>query len=155
MMYSRMVGTRRTRSAAKRANCVRAVAVKGVVLLPMGMTVATIRMSRKLPGAATDCSASSLSGGTALWPGDQIAVIRIVSNPAALASSILAVATAGSALRPSSSAAPMYMLELALAPADRTEAARTQAMRLRDRRYGIGKKGPWKDRPRGQCRNGP
>src|SRR2546423_1419942 len=37
MMYSRMVGTRRATSEAKRANCVRAVAVNGVVLLPTGM----------------------------------------------------------------------------------------------------------------------
>ena len=59
MMYSRIVGTRRTMSAEKRANCVRAVAVSGVVWLPNGMIVATIRMFRKMPAAAIDCSAWS------------------------------------------------------------------------------------------------
>ena len=43
----------------KRANCVRAVAVSGVVRLPAGMIVATIRMFRKSPAAAIDVSASS------------------------------------------------------------------------------------------------
>src|SRR5439155_23118774 len=55
-----------------------------------------------------------------------MAVTRIVSKPAAFASSILAIATAGSAFRPSSSAAPMYMWRLAAAPAGRTSAATAQ-----------------------------
>jgi len=83
--------------------------VSGVVLLPNGITVVTTRMSRKIPAAAIEDSAWSWPGGTALWPGDQTAVIRMVSKPAALASCIFDIATCGSALRPSSSAAPMYI----------------------------------------------
>ena len=132
-MYSRIVGTRRTRSAAKRANCVRAVAVSGVARLPTGITVQTMRMSRNTPAAATDCSACSWSAGTALQPGDQFAVTRIVSYPAAFASSSFDIATWGSAFRPSSSAAPMYIEALARAAAGAARAARAQRSAMRGR----------------------
>src|SRR5436189_224676 len=46
--------------------------------------------------------------------------MRIVSNPAALANSIFIIATCGSASRPSSSAAPMYMFALPSAAAGST-----------------------------------
>jgi hypothetical protein len=133
MMYSRIDGTSRTRSAAKLANWLRAVAVSGVTLLPYGITVATMRMSRNSPPAAIDFSACSWSRGTALSPGIQIAVILIVSKPAAFASWSFVMATCGSALRPSSSAAPMYMLALPSAAAGTVSAARAQraAMKVR------------------------
>ena len=54
MMYSRIDGTRRTRSAENRANCAFAVAVSGVTRLPIGITVAMMRMSRNRPAAAMD-----------------------------------------------------------------------------------------------------
>jgi len=123
-------------SAAKRANCVRAAAVSGVVLLPKFMTDATMRMPRKSPAAPIACKAASWSAGTAVWPGSQIAETRMVSKPAALASCILAIATAGSEFRPSSSAAPMYIRPLASAWVARTSAARAQTNAMRDRSRG-------------------
>ena len=59
MMYSRMLGTRRIRSAVKRANCVRVVADSGVVRLPKFMTVATTRIPWNSPAAATELIAAS------------------------------------------------------------------------------------------------
>ena len=53
-----------------------------------------------------------------------MAVMRMVSNPAAFASSIFVIATCGSALRPSSSAAPMNMFALASAAVGDASAAR-------------------------------
>ncbi len=79
-----------------------------------------------MPAAATDCSACSWSSGTVLNPGDQFAVTRIVSKPAAFASSSFDIATCGSAFRPSSSAAPMYIWALACAAAGKASAARAQ-----------------------------
>jgi len=52
-----MPETRLTRSAAKRANWVRELAVRGVVRLPKFMIVAMTRMPRKSPAAAMDWSA--------------------------------------------------------------------------------------------------
>src|SRR5919204_6888550 len=97
------------------------------------MTVAQIVIPSKAAAAETDWSAWSWSGGTALCPGAQIAVTRMALNPAALARSILARATAGSALRPSSSAAPICIRIDARALAG-AMTARKQRTRRRRRR---------------------
>src|SRR5712691_1522777 len=62
--------------------------------------------------------------------------MRIVSKPAALASCIFAIATAGSAFRPSSSAAPMYIRSLPSAWAGTARAAKAQSNAMKGRRCG-------------------
>src|SRR5439155_6736562 len=86
-----------------------------------------------IPAAATDRNACSWSLGTELNPGDQFAVTRSVSKPAAFASPSFDIATCGSAFRPSSSAAPMYIWALACAATGTASAARAQRSAMRDR----------------------
>src|SRR6476646_1539396 len=53
-------------SAEKRANCDRAAAVSGVVLLPKFMTVTTMRMPRKSPAALLACNGELVRGNGGL-----------------------------------------------------------------------------------------